>query len=1498
MFVNNSAIRDGGGAAFRKGGTLVNCAFANNSATLDGGGVYFSRGGTLINATFYNNTATNQGGGIYAGHGSSTTFTLRNSLLIDNTAADDAAGHQVYAENLDAGSIVNINYNLIEGGTNGVVFEDERGHAVVEITLMREATDGTTLFMSTTVGDDDFLRLADNTMALNAGNNDYVNMATPPITHDAAGNARIQGVGGNELVDLGAYESAFETILQVPQTIDFTLDAEGVVGIALDLKGTTSSGLAITYVSLDTDVAEVGTGDQAGKLILKATGTTTITASQAGTAGVVAATAVTQTIRVRESIIHRVTTTGTGDGSSWTQAMTLQAALAVTTTPGDQLWIAQGIYRPGMADDGNPGTDEREATFRISEGVFVYGGFVGMDVATDDAGFDPVAGTDGRAREADGAFTNETILSGDLADNDLTDRSKDGYAATRGDNSYTVVTLAGKNVTLNGMTITAGERGANPGGGTATDYFVGAGLCAGAGTASAVVQFCTFTNNTATIDGGGAYFRERTTLTDCIFNNNNTNEDGGGAYFYLTATLTGCTFNNNTADDEGGGAYFVQKVTRLTDCIFNNNTANDDGGGAYFFRTATLTGCTFTDNTVNGGSFSYGGGAYFDEQAMLTGCTFTGNTTTNSNGGGAYFKTEATLTDCTFTDNTASSSGGGVCFGQQGRGIKLVNCVFANNRATFDGGGIAFVFSGTVINSTFYNNTAGGRGGGIFFRTSVRRDPVTLQNSLLMGNTARAASEGHQVAVLNLFAEVNIQSNLIEGGATGAAAGIMYHIPDAAGIMEAGTVDASDPGLVFASTDADDDNYLRLREFSPAVGVGNNDYLNNGTPSNPDDDITTDIAGEMRIQGGTVDLGAYESTFATPTQQTIRFTSDATGTVGETITLAATATSMLAVTFAITGQTLTSGTGDVATLDTGTGVLTLENAGTVVITATQTGGPNGGATYAAVTAMQTITVSKQAQAIMFSDPASDMTGTVGSTIALMATTNATGLKVSFAISPATGVATLADVGDGTGTLTLTGEGTVTVTALQGGNDTYEAATDVTRTITVSKQAQAITFSDPASDMTGTVGNTIALMATTNATGLEVSFAISPAAGVATLADAGDGTGTLTLIGEGTVTVTASQMGDATYQAAVDVTRTITVSKQAQAITFSDPASDMTGTVGNTIALMASASSGLDVSFAISPTTGVATLADVGDGTGTLTLIGDGTVTVTASQMGDATYQAAVDMTRTITVEAAVGTQTQTIDFTLAGMGNVGETINLTATASSMLNVFYTLTTVPPTGVATLTNAGDGTGTLTLTGEGTVTITASQGGNDTYRSAPDVMRTLTVSKQAQAITFSDPAGDMTGTVGGDIALMATTNATGLEVSFAISPVAGVATLTDVGDGTGTLTLIGEGMVTVTASQGGNDTYAAATPVERTITVSPVVLGIEENADDFVLYPNPVSGELHFSERVAEFRLYGIEGRLLETQKNVRSVDFTARPAGLYFIEVVRNERNIRYRIIRQ
>ena len=291
------------------------------------------------------------------------------------------------------------------------------------------------------------------------------------------------------------------------------------------------------------------------------------------------------------------------------------------------------------------------------------------------------------------------------------------------------------------------------------------------------------------------------------------------------------------------------------------------------------------------------------------------------------------------------------------------------------------------------------------------------------------------------------------------------------------------------------------------------------------------------------------------------------------------------------------------------------------------------------------------------------------------------------------------------------------------------------------------------------------------------------------------------------------------------------------------------------------------------------------------------MTVTASQGGNDTYVAAPDVMRTITVSK----QAQTIDFTLADTGDVGDDIALVATASSGLDVSFVITAelLPDGSPATAGTMATLMGTtLTLTGEGTVTVTASQSGDATFAAATEVTQTITVSKQTQTIGFT--LAD-TGDVGDDIALVATASS-GLDVSFAITaellPDGSAATAGAVATLMGTtLTLTGEGTVTVTASQGGNDTFAVATEVTQTITVEPV-LGIEDGVDDFVLYPNPVLGELHFSERVGEFRLYGIEGRLLETRKNVRSVDLTARPLGLYFVEVIRGGKSIRYRIMRE
>ena len=66
---------------------------------------------------------------------------------------------------------------------------------------------------------------------------------------------------------------------------------------------------------------------------------------------------------------------GANDGSSWTDAYNdLQDALAAAGA-GDAIWVAAGLYLPGTLE-----TD----SFRLKNGVEIYGGFQGVPGSEDD----------------------------------------------------------------------------------------------------------------------------------------------------------------------------------------------------------------------------------------------------------------------------------------------------------------------------------------------------------------------------------------------------------------------------------------------------------------------------------------------------------------------------------------------------------------------------------------------------------------------------------------------------------------------------------------------------------------------------------------------------------------------------------------------------------------------------------------------------------------------------------------------------------------------------------------------------------------------------------------------------------------------------------------------------------------------------------------------------------------------------------------------------------
>jgi Leucine-rich repeat (LRR) protein len=394
----------------------------------------------------------------------------------------------------------------------------------------------------------------------------------------------------------------------------------------------------------------------------------------------------------------------------------------------------------------------------------------------------------------------------------------------------------------------------------------------------------------------------------------------------------------------------------------------------------------------------------------------------------------------------------------------------------------------------------------------------------------------------------------------------------------------------------------------------------------------------------------------------------------------------------------------VATIDGNTVIIV--GAGTTTITASQAGDDNY---LAATEVQQTLTVEKAAQTITFG--ALD-NKTFGDADFDLTVTASSGLDVSYTSSDLT-VATI----DGN-TVIIVGAGTTTITASQAGDGNYLAATDVQQTLTVEKAAQTITFG--ALD-NKTFGDADFGLTATASSGLDVSYTSSDLT-VATI----DGN-TVIIVGAGTTTITASQAGDGNYLAATDVQQTLTVEKAAQTITFGALDNKTFGDAD--FGLTATASSGLDVSYTSSDLT-VATI----DGN-TVIIVGAGTTTITASQAGDDNYNAATEVQQTLTVEQAA----QTITFGALDNKTFGDAdFDLTATASSGLDVSYTSSDLT---VATI----DGN-TVTIVGAGTTTITASQAGDDNYHAADPVAQTLevmeitalTVEEDDRILVYPNPA----------------------------------------------------------------------------------------------------------------------------------------------------------------
>jgi len=258
-----------------------------------------------------------------------------------------------------------------------------------------------------------------------------------------------------------------------------------------------------------------------------------------------------------------------GDGLSWATAYRdLQDALAAAL-PGDQIWVAAGVYRPDR------GTGDRDARFELPSDVAIYGGF---------------AGTEDALEQRAGLF-EETILSGDLAGDDLPEWEN------RADNSSTIALVLASTggVVIDGFYFTGGEAKSTTGSGNG-----GGGLrCLG----EAMVRNCWFVENRcqSASHGGGVHNGPNSSATYlyCVFSHN---WGSGGAMYNREASplVAYCKFLENT---RLGSAMYGYGATSAP-LVFNSVFAGALGaaGSAIYLDGATgsFINCTISENHLTG----------------------------------------------------------------------------------------------------------------------------------------------------------------------------------------------------------------------------------------------------------------------------------------------------------------------------------------------------------------------------------------------------------------------------------------------------------------------------------------------------------------------------------------------------------------------------------------------------------------------------------------------------------------------------------------------------------------------------------------------------------------------------------------------------------------------------------------------------------------------------------------------------------------------------------
>ena len=283
-------------------------------------------------------------------------------------------------------------------------------------------------------------------------------------------------------------------------------------------------------------------------------------------------------------------------------------------------------------------------------------------------------------------------------------------------------------------------------------------------------------------------------------------------------------------------------------------TAGTAPGGRCLYTESLTLASVLTGFTLRNGSEPYGTGAgilNYRSSPNIVNCAFIGNSA--GAGGGIWSGSSgSSIVNCAFMGNHAWGYGGGAIDNALSN-VKIVNCTLTGNSAAYGGGAIFnWASSPLIASSSFSRNSAGTMGGAIY--NTVGKGALTnptLVNNILWGNIAPTgagtANDEYSSETLTYTDSQDLPNST----------------PDANGNFAADPKFVRNPALVFnldgsLNVSGSDFGDLRLQAGSPCIDVGNNAVIT--APPFPENSagLIIDLAGNPRIVGAAVDLGAYE----------------------------------------------------------------------------------------------------------------------------------------------------------------------------------------------------------------------------------------------------------------------------------------------------------------------------------------------------------------------------------------------------------------------------------------------------------------------------------------------------------------------------------------------------------------------------------------------------------------------------------------------------------------